>query len=307
MSVARNHHYVPQGYLAAFTSNAARDGRLIVTDFVSRRSFTTVPRNVAAERDFNRVDVEGHPADAVEKQFAVFEDAAATAIRSIDEEGRLSYDQRLNLVINLITLLTVRNPRFRREMANAIKRSTVITSDLLVSKPEIYDRVKSQARECGYITEDVDFETMKSFVEGRRFEIEIPNEALLRHELEIFDSVLPVIGRRHWALVEACEAQSEFITCDHPAALYPRDQTLKGPYGLETPGTEILFPLSPRFVLSGLLVEQGLEKVVLNGRGVAIINTHVIEHAHRQVYSRSSSAVFLRNREVTQLDDFSFD
>jgi Protein of unknown function (DUF4238) len=86
---ARNHHFVSQGYLAGFTENGTRDGRLIVSDLVSCSLFQTKPRNVAAKRDFNRIDAEGQDPDVLERALGEFEGRAASVIRGIGECGDL--------------------------------------------------------------------------------------------------------------------------------------------------------------------------------------------------------------------------
>jgi hypothetical protein len=55
---ARKHHYVPQCYLKGFTRHRD-DPKLFVIDAKERRCFRTSPANVAAERDFHKIDAEG--------------------------------------------------------------------------------------------------------------------------------------------------------------------------------------------------------------------------------------------------------
>jgi hypothetical protein len=54
---ARNHHFVPQFYLKGFAKPRSKDGKLIVFDLKNRKTFVTRTRNVAAKRDYNRVDI----------------------------------------------------------------------------------------------------------------------------------------------------------------------------------------------------------------------------------------------------------
>jgi hypothetical protein len=65
---------VPQFYLRGFVGE---DGMLFVIDRPSKKSFRTPPKNVAAVRDFNRVDVAGMDPNAVEKALADFESKVA--------------------------------------------------------------------------------------------------------------------------------------------------------------------------------------------------------------------------------------
>lgn len=116
---AKNHHFVSQGYLAGFTEDGTRNGRLFVAGLVSRRVFPTNPRNVGAERDFNRIEADGYDPDTLERQLGEFESTAISVIRGIQASGELPADEELSYVINLMALLVVRNPRSRRTMNTA--------------------------------------------------------------------------------------------------------------------------------------------------------------------------------------------
>src|SRR3974390_2669136 len=117
--IARDHHFLPQCYLAGFTDTGTVDGRLCVYDFVAERFFRQKPKNVAFEVDFNRINVDGHPPDALERAFGEFEGNAAAVVRRICESGELPADEDLSYVLNLIALLATRNPRMRRSMTRA--------------------------------------------------------------------------------------------------------------------------------------------------------------------------------------------
>ena len=87
--VAKDHHFVPVCYLAAFTDTGTEDGRLYVFDFEVGRFFRRRPRNVAFEKHFNRVEIDGQPPDTLEKAFGQFEGQAISVVRSICSEGDL--------------------------------------------------------------------------------------------------------------------------------------------------------------------------------------------------------------------------
>jgi hypothetical protein len=300
-SVARNHHFVPQGYLAAFTHNKKRDGKLAVYDVVAGRYFTTKPRNIAAERDFNRVDVDGYPPDFIENQLGDMEGKASLALRQVIDTEQLCSAESLTIVINLVCLLIVRNPRFRRSMTGAITRSSLAWADLLVSTEATFSRIVDSARRDGYISNAVAYEEVKSFVFNGAFDIEVPSETLLRHEFRIYDDILQLIGRRHWSLLISGEGAPDFITCDHPAVLHQRDRSRLGPFGVGTPGTEIIFPISPRHALSAIFENTNPSRIVLKPRGVAIINSLIFGSADRQIYCREAPFVGLVNGEIASI------
>jgi hypothetical protein len=116
MALARKHHYVPQMYLSGFANT---DGQCSVIDAEGRRTFTTSPANIAAERDYNAIEADGIPPDALEKELGKFEGVIAPAIKRVRETasfGKNGADRED--IINLLTLLAVRNPRTRKEMGD---------------------------------------------------------------------------------------------------------------------------------------------------------------------------------------------
>ena len=90
--IARNHHYLPQGYLGAFTNTGTREGQLYVFDLVTRRSFRTRPRNVAAEKDFNRFEANGYSPDFLETSLSGVEGAATSVMRDMARAGERADD-----------------------------------------------------------------------------------------------------------------------------------------------------------------------------------------------------------------------
>ena len=131
--IARNHHFVPQGYLGGFTENGTRNGRLFVFDLVSHSVFPTIPRNVGAKREFNRIDADGQDPDALERALGEFEGRAISVIRGIQASGDLPTDDEFSYVLNLMALLVVRNPRSRKKMNDARGHTARVIGDLLAS------------------------------------------------------------------------------------------------------------------------------------------------------------------------------
>ena len=118
-TAARNHHVGPQGYLAAFTDTGARGGKLCAFDFKTRRFFQTSPRNVAGHRDFNRISIDGLEMDGLEKAFGELEGRAVAIIRAICTDGCVPPDEEFSYVLNLISLLVIRNPKRRASLVKA--------------------------------------------------------------------------------------------------------------------------------------------------------------------------------------------
>src|SRR4051794_14841879 len=108
---ARKHHYVPEMYLSGFVG---RKGQCFGVDAERRRPFKSRPKGIAAQRDFNLIEAQGVPPDALEKELANFESVIALGIKRVRESATFGEDGKdREDIINLVTLLAVRNPRTR--------------------------------------------------------------------------------------------------------------------------------------------------------------------------------------------------
>ena len=112
--IARKHHYVPQMYLSGFTDEK---GQCFAVDASTRASFRSAPEGISAKRDYNLIEAPGVPPDALEKELGNFEGVIAPGIKRIRETASFGENGKdREDVINLITLLAVRNPRTRKDM-----------------------------------------------------------------------------------------------------------------------------------------------------------------------------------------------
>jgi hypothetical protein len=283
--IARRHHYLPQAYLAAFTASGRKDGQFCVLDVRNGHSFRTSPINVANEKDFNRIDVDGQTFDALEVALAPFEAQAVDAIRRVIETQAFPTDDDWNWILNLLGLIAVRNPAMRESFNTARSQVLNRVADLLVSDKHIWDHHVARARHAGQeIQETVTYEQVKQFVEARKYEIDFLPEGNLRVEFSAFDELLPILGERTWSVLVAPDDGPEFICCDHPVTLVSK-RGAPGPLGYGLRDTEVFFPLGRRVGFYGVF-EAPLKTVVVCQPGhVATMNKRLVEGAERHVYS----------------------
>jgi hypothetical protein len=283
--IARRHHYLPQAYLAAFTDTGLEDGQFNVLDVQSGYSFRTSPINVAAERDFNRIDIEGHSPDEIEQALAPLEAQAVAAIRKVIETEKFPNDDDWNWILNLLGLIAIRNPRLRKSFNYSLEQTVHRIGDLLVSDKKIWDHHVKKVRKSGEkIDDNVSFEDVKRFVEGRRYQIEVSTESNLRIEFRVFDRILPILGQRMWSVLVAPRDGPEFICSDHPVTLVWKGGR-SGPVGYALKETEIFFPLGRCVGFYGVF-ETPLKPVVKCKHGhVATMNRRIMWNSERHVYS----------------------
>ncbi|MDL1988719.1 MAG: DUF4238 domain-containing protein [Deltaproteobacteria bacterium] len=203
-STARRHHYLPQSYLTRFTDEGTKEGQFFVLEVESGRTFRTSPKNVAVELDFNRVDIDGHPPDVIENALAPMEQKAVQVIANTVATGEFPNEDDYSSILNLICLIAVRNPFFRKSFNRDREQTIHIIGDLLVSDKQVWEHHVRKARENGdNIPDSVSFEEMKRFIEERNYEIEFFPEGNLRVELNAFDNILSILGERTWSLIVA--------------------------------------------------------------------------------------------------------
>lgn len=286
--IARRHHFVPQGYLGAFTDSGDKSGKLFVHDVNAGRWFRTTPQNVAHHRDFNRFETENLPPDALEKIFAGLESDALRAIRRVADSEKFPDPEDHNLILNLICLLAVRNPN-SRESFNTFRGSVIERiSDVLVSKKEIWEAHVKRAKEAGVeIDENIPYERMRDFIQSRDYDLEFSPEGNLRVEMSAYEKLLPILGKRTWSVLLAPGPGPELVAGDHPVTLAWKDR--KGPVGYGLADTEVFIPLTPRVGFYGTFEDPLREVVRMRPENVAIMNSRILVRAQQHVFSRRDS------------------
>lgn len=287
---ARRHHYVPKCYLNSFAveNPVKKKPDMLVFDAVEKRCFRTSPDNVALEKDFNTIDLEGHELDAFENAIASVESDIGPALQRIIANESLEEENDKTLLLNLIGLLHIRNPRFREIKRSLHDRIQKAVLGLALSSKEMWDSQARQAKAAGAIPADADtdYETIKKLYKPEDLKAVIPNEVQIVEEMDQFDHALPLLFDRNWVLVKSPENCPGFVTCDHPVSLtWSEPQPVRRSLGLKTKGTEILFPVSPKLAVVGAYeLEEG--KMDFTAEQVASANGTTILNAQRQVYSK---------------------
>jgi hypothetical protein len=158
MATARKHHYVPQMYLTGFSNDK---DQCFVVDASTRKPFTSSTANIAAERDYNKIEAQGVPADALEKELGKFERVIAPGIKRVRETASFGENGKdREDIINLITLLAVRNPRTRNDMDKLYTELFRAMVVMPFKDPARWDTVVEQLKAAGQWPEGapVDFE-----------------------------------------------------------------------------------------------------------------------------------------------------
>lgn len=264
-------------------------------DLSTRRSYSTSIRNVAAERDFNRVDLANEPIDGLEKRLAVVEGDVAAAIRRIRAARDLHDVHDRNLVLNLIGLLAIRTPHRRRATDRFMGDVAKGVMKLALETPERWEAEKKRA---GIPDGGPSYEDMKAFVDSGEYDIAASRQVHIGLELSAAEGIIQMLAHRKWMLYRAnVESTGGFVTSDHPVCL-TWIKPMPGPYspGFGLANTEVIFPLSADLCMVGRLEWEG-GVADLSFRAVAKVNGATVWNAGERVFARDSYCVFLPNAD----------
>jgi hypothetical protein len=293
---ARRHHYVSQCYLKVFAPDRDKP-KLFVIDLKEHRCFgRTSPTNVAAERDFHRIEADGLPPDALEMMFSDFESDLSQALDRVIASRSIANEDDRALLLNFIGLCAVKSPSHREGLRSVHEQ---IAKRILLLATETRERWESQillAKQNGELADDADpdYERVRDFIRRDRYTINLGTPYHLDVEMQAFDSILPYIFGRKWILVKAPLNTTGFITSDHPVCLISAELAKRG--GSSRPGlgckrTHLVFPISNELAMIGAF-EFADREIDADKLFMAQINGVIVAHAQRQIYARDNDFVY---------------
>jgi hypothetical protein len=271
---------------------------LVILDKKTKRVFETGTRNIAGERDFNRIEVNNVRPDKVENALSPFENEVASAILELEKTHNLSDKLTYEIMMDFIALLSLRHPQNRKRFYETISLALKYVAKLRLSTKEQYESTIRTIKEKGVnIDENVSYEQMKNFVDHEDYDIDVPNEFFIKTELNAIEPILPFLFQRGWALVLASEETGPFITCDRPVSLawkYPDKMPpiyRRRPPGLGMKDSKLVFPVTKNIALIGEFETQN-QIIHANKNLVSAINRQTLSFAFSQIYAPHLLFVF---------------
>ena len=207
-NTARNHHYVSRFYLSGFSDPNLQNEQLHVIDKGDRRHFVTTPPNIASQRDFNRINIQGYPMDAIERHLAQIESRVSRVLRSIAENATLpEEDTDKDYLIVFVAILAVNNPQIRDRLMDRDRETSRQMMQSRVASREAYE---SRLSDLG-MEDQIGYEAARAFVENENnytISVEDPFGYYLACVfLGLHDAVLPFFNHMRRTLLIAEESQ----------------------------------------------------------------------------------------------------
>jgi hypothetical protein len=247
---------VSQTYLARFTREGRKHSKLHVVDLRQRKVFSTSPANICKERDFNRIESDTLPLDALETALSKFEDLAGNALTEIQRAPEAISRSNWNILLNFMALLSVRNPTIREHVNTRAAEQWIRAIEDATDTPEKFAAVFAKAQAAGDIEKNLtpDFDKHREFIAARRFTVEFPHGTQVPAEFDAVDDLLRQLSMRRWTVLRAPADSGGFVTTDRPVTPARRDglhPSIKTPVDFRSENTLVLFPLSPDLLALG--------------------------------------------------------
>ena len=288
---ARGHHYLPEFYLRGFTRSGSSDDRLVAIDLRERRCFNTGTKNVGKKRDFNRIDIDEHPPDALEAQLGIVEGDLAPALRRLRQAKEFPEEKDFSRVMNLICLLAIRNPRTRRNIERPISDVLRRVGQLSLSTEDRWRQIERQMIEEGSEPSPVSYQDLRDFVfDETRYDLRVNREFLIALEMKVLDKILRTLFDRKWIMLVANASTGPFICSDFPAALTFSDFDAYGPFnspGFALKETDLIVPMSKEVAFWGKFETPCNAILRADERTIAVLNSRTMAFSERQIYAPS--------------------
>lgn len=253
----RIHHYIPQSYLRGFGwKRGEKQWYAHAYNLKELRHFQPNIKGVCAERDFLRVDVDGHQPYELEKEMGKFETRARESILRVAETHDFSGHDR-TYILNLMALFAVRYPQMRENMRDFQERALKMAMSVTLAEKSRWESTIAQMKRDGVpLDESVTYEQVKAFHDSDKYKIHVPRERHIEAETKLHETVLQLLGNRTWMLYYAGEGQGKFVTSDHPVVNSWDEPEKMPPMMRHSPGfamrnTEVIFPLTSKCFLIG--------------------------------------------------------
>ena len=250
-------HWVPRAYLRAFCAAPAVREQLFALDLNSGNTFLSSIDRVAVKKHFYTLRRDSpSPSFAVETALERIETAVTPILAQIRSEEVLPTDTRLHVLAGFLGSLYMRS----RQSLEAIH---------------------------GWRRDVNENAHLYSIDMDRRSELQKLSEEEMR---ELFARSAVVVGERIgnqlmkfvWRLIRAEEGH--FFTSENPVFCFHRSETR---WGLETPGSHTLFPVSPKLMLhlSPEPLLRGVGTLSATADAVRGLNGLVLLSAEQFLYS----------------------
>lgn len=293
---ARNHHYISQAYLSAFSEKKGKNEQVMAFSFSREKSFHTNIRNVGAKRDFNRIESEDLDPNVLEKQLADFEGSIKPTIDSVTKKAG-ACNEDMSILLTMIAMYAVRTPSMRTTLESHEENVMKLVLKQSLASKERFDSAMKQMKADGYDVDGWKYEEMKDFVDRDEFSIKQARERFIDLEMKQLNPMVKMLAQRKWTFLISDEEKGFFITSDRPVVLEWYDKRNLPPMMANSPGFGMrnsiaYFPLSKVSCMVGSF-EDYFRDHSTSPETVAHVNSQLINKCSDQIYYHPTGYNFM--------------
>jgi Protein of unknown function (DUF4238) len=311
MSEPRQHHLLPEFYLAGFTDSGTRDGLLHVFNYRRGRRYRVRPRQATRERDFYRIEIPGEDRNILEKDLSRLEGELAPTLRRVTETDVVRYEDLADL-LSFASMVHVRGRRgLDRVYLGLEEKMRSRLEDGSLSRDE-WERIVDAHRREG-----IDPSTQLAYEKARRRAADgvwspvAPKELVLGLLPEMqranYDALVPHV----WSLAVARSDAGKFICSDSPLTWFmrmPWEHGFREDERLENQDVTVTFPLNKKLALITRPYDRGQKeryRCEATSHVVAWINSRTHLGSLGTLYSMSEDFGLLKKgNEIGRSSDY---
>jgi len=284
---ARNHHYISQSYLSAFSELIGKNERVTVFSFSEEKTFSTNIRNVGAKRDFNRIESDDLDPNFLENHLAEFEGSIKPTIKSVAEKADAN-KKEMSVLLTMIAMYAVRTPTMRKTFESHQEGVLKLILQQSLATKERFESAVAQMKTDGYEVPDWNYEEMKDFIDRDEFSIQQGQEQFIDLEMKQLSPMVDMLAQRKWTFLVSDQDKGFFITSDRPVVIEWYDSRDLPPMMAKSPGfgmknSIVYFPLSKTSCMVGSF-EDFFRGHSTSAETVAHVNSQVINKCSDQIY-----------------------
>lgn len=282
MNDPRKHHYVPIVYQNNFVN---AEGLLWVYDRKLQTYKELHPRKICCEKDLYSIRPEGKPKDQRLESDALagMDGVCATAIRQIVAGvGKLPARSTIEVIAQFVGLQYSRAPSMREFVTSSWEAHTKESMRLrAVNEDRMQSTIDRYVEETGE-TIEASAKTMVEVVRRGGLKVVVTEVPFLRHIFSTGQMVSQTVMQTSWQVLIA-SPDSGFISCDHPVAVIPAQQSSR--VGFFVPGTVTYVPLTRRVCLRLSGRDRTFRYRPVDQQTVRVINQNIAANSDRFILS----------------------
>ena len=319
MSDPIKQHYIPSSHLARFTVGRTKSSDMWVTDLKDKKQHVKTPNSIGYMKHLYTLDVDEDTYDRYqfEKAFGELENEASQTFKRILKSERIpnhiTQPTDYEILITYMALLAVRTPQKIELMTKPVVKTQEIALDIMTSTPERWEAVKNNMASSGegrfMDMRDIPFEEVKNITD--RVKIQVIQNYKIEMMLNMFENLIPLLGRRFWTLylskedITTMPQLGGFICSDHPVSII----SLKKLPPICAPGfgmlhTEVSMPISENAALVGSF--DGCDSTrIISIKGIASINSRTMMYANRYLLHANKNFIWEdRSNEIKNASEY---